>query len=165
MGSGKTTVGKLLAENLQLPFLDLDTEIEHSVKMSIADIFETKGEIFFRKMENKILKELLNTFDSFVLATGGGTPCYADSLEVMLQAEHTITIYLKTPISVLAKRLYTERAHRPLIAHIDTLEKLSEFIGIHVFERAHFYNQAEIVLDCNTQDPKEIAETIQHRLL
>lgn len=165
MGSGKTSVGKLLAENLDLRFLDLDVEIEKSLEMTVSDIFDTKGEIFFRRMENKLLKELLSTFDSFVLATGGGTPCYADSLEAMLKADNAITIYLKTPISVLGKRLYPERAKRPLIAHIDTLEKLNEFIGIHVFERAHFYNQAEIVLDCDTMNPKEISETIQQRLL
>jgi len=165
MGSGKTSVGKLLAENLQLPFLDLDAEIEKALEMTVSDIFETKGEVFFRRMENKIFKELLSTLDSFVLATGGGTPCYADSLEAMLSADNAITIYLKTPISVLANRLYNERIQRPLIAHIETFENLIEFIGIHVFERAHCYNQAEIVLDCDAKHPKEIVESIQHHLL
>lgn len=165
MGSGKTSVGKILAKGLDLPFLDLDSEIEKATEMSISDVFETKGEIFFRKMENKTLKELLNTSKSFVLATGGGTPCYADSLAAMLQVENATTVYLKAPISVLAARLYKERAHRPLIAHIDTLEELSEFVGIHIFERSHFYNQAEMIVESGTKNPVEIAQEIQQHLL
>lgn len=165
MGSGKTSVGKVLAKALNLPFLDLDVEIEKAAAMSIPDLFDKKGEIFFRKIENKILKELLDSSKGFVLATGGGTPCYADSLSAMLQADNATTVYLKAPISILAERLYKEREHRPLLAHITSIEKLTEFVGIHIFERSHFYNQAGMIVKIGSENPEEIAQTIQQNLL
>lgn len=165
MGSGKTSVGKELAEVLGMPFLDLDSEIEKEEGKSIPELFDARGEIYFRKLENRVLKQLLASKDNFVLATGGGTPCYGDSISAMLEAENTTTIYLRTPISVLSERLFDQRASRPLIAHLDTKDGLSEFIGIHLFERSHFYNQADRVVDVGQQSPREIAQKIKQELL
>lgn len=165
MGSGKTSVGKVLAEGLNLPFRDLDNEIEKAEKQSIPEIFSNKGEIYFRKTENKVLKTILSEAESFVLATGGGTPCYADSLEVMINAEDVLTVYLKAPLSVLGKRLFVEKDHRPLIAHLKSKEELTEFLGIHLFERSHFYNQAGLIIDIGEDCPKTIAKRIIDKLL
>lgn len=165
MGSGKTSVGKLLAEELNIPFRDLDHEIEKAEERSIPEIFITKGEIYFRKFENQILKSLLSEPEIFVLATGGGTPCYADSLSAMLNAENTLSVYLKAPISILCDRLFPEREQRPLLAHLNSLDEMKEFIGIHLFERSHFYNQAGLIIDVGEDSPKAIAKKIVQNLL
>src|SRR5690606_3483867 len=132
---------KTLSAHLNVPFKDLDEEIEMEEAMSISEIFSKKGEIFFRMSESKVLKKLLTMKEDFVLATGGGTPCYANSLSVLLNAENTFTVYLKTPLQILGDRLMAEKEKRPLLAHLSTKEQLLEFVGIHLFERSHFYNQ------------------------
>lgn len=164
MGSGKSSVGKLLAEKLNLPFRDLDEEIQKIEEMSIADIFSKRGEIYFRRLENETLKNLLKLNEGFVLATGGGTPCYADSLSVMLKAKDTTTVYLKTPLPVLCDRLMAEKDMRPLVSHLNTKEEMLEFVGIHLFERSHFYNQAELVVETASDSPKQIADKIVESL-
>lgn len=165
MGSGKTSVGEILAEELEIPFRDLDVEIEKAEERSIPKIFKDKGEIYFRKAENRILKAVLSEPENFVLATGGGTPCYADSLSLMLDAEDTLTVYLKTPLSILCDRLFLEKDQRPLLAHLGSMEEMMEFIGIHLFERSHFYNQAGLIIDIGEDCPETIAKRIINNLL
>lgn len=164
MGSGKSSVGKTLSELLNLPFKDLDEEIQKTAGMSIAEIFSKKGEIYFRRLENETLKRLIALNDSFVLATGGGTPCYADSLSEMLKAKDTVTVYLKTPLPILCDRLMPEKDVRPLLSHLNTKAEMLEFVGIHLFERSHFYNQAEVVIETANDSPKQIAEKIAESL-
>jgi shikimate kinase len=81
MASGKSAVGKVLAEALHVQFVDLDSFIEEREQLSIAKIFETKGEIYFRKMESVHLQELLNSKEFFIISLGGGTPCYGKNME------------------------------------------------------------------------------------
>lgn len=164
MAGGKTSVGKILSEKMNLPFIDLDHSIEKVAGMTISEIFQTKGEIYFRKLENRVLKEVLANPGEFVLATGGGTPCYGDSLAAMHQTENGVTIYLRTPIRVLAERLFQEKTNRPLVSHLHTLEEVTEFVGIHVFERARFYTQADSIIDTETHTPEEIATIIQKKM-
>ena len=164
MGSGKSSVGKSLSELLNLPFKDLDKEIETAEGMSIPEIFSEKGEISFRRSENETLKRLLALNEGFVMATGGGTPCYADSLSAMLKAKDTVTVYLKTPLKILCDRLMPEKENRPLLAHLKTRDELLEFVGIHLFERSHFYNQAGLVIETGEDSPKQIAEKITGNL-
>ncbi len=85
MGSGKSTIAKIVASRLNLTALDLDEYIIEKEGCSIPDIFQKKGEIYFRKIENQYLKELLESDQSYVLALGGGTPCYANNMELILQ--------------------------------------------------------------------------------
>lgn len=160
MGSGKSSVAEILSEKLNIPFKDLDEEIQKVEKLSIPKIFSEKGEIYFRRLENKTIKELLTLNEKFVLATGGGTPCYADSLSQMKNAKDTVTIYLKTPLPILCERLMNEKGSRPLISHLNTEEELLEFVGIHLFERSHFYNQASLIIETANDSPKQIAERI-----
>ncbi|MFM8739263.1 MAG: shikimate kinase, partial [Cytophagales bacterium] len=89
-GSGKTTLGKQLAERLNIRFVDLDTEIEKSEGESIALIFKRFGEDHFRKAESTQLQKWANLNEDFVMATGGGAPCFFDNMEVMNQSGTTI---------------------------------------------------------------------------
>ena len=83
MGSGKSAIGSFLSEKLQIPFYDLDSEIEKIEQISIAKLFQTKGEIYFRKTENEVLKKILALEENFVLSLGGGTPCYYYNHELL----------------------------------------------------------------------------------
>ena len=151
MGSGKSSVGKKLASALQLPFKDMDSEIEKAEGSSVSEIFAKKGEIYFRRVENQILKNLLQQADSFVLATGGGTPCYGDAIEVILKTSKVISIYLKAPIPTLVRRLY---------AHLNSEEVLEDFIRKHLFERAFYYNQAHMTVEAGEENTDKIVENI-----
>lgn len=160
MGSGKSSAGNKLAEVLKIPFKDMDTEIEQAEGLSISEIFSKKGEIYFRKTENKVLKALLTQADSFVLATGGGTPCYADSLSFMLEQPNTVLVYLKASVGVLTERLLLEKDKRPLLAHLNSEEEVNDFIRKHLFERTFYYNQANLIVDNSDENVTETVEKI-----
>lgn len=158
MGSGKTTVGKHLAAELELRFLDLDAYIETAEKRSIAEIFGKRGELYFRKKEHEYLREILSQQSDFVLSTGGGTPCYGNNMETLLTGD-TMAVYLMVPIMELAQRLAKQKTERPLIRHVPD-EELPEFIGKHLFERSSFYNRADLTIDCGDKKPNIIASEI-----
>jgi shikimate kinase len=162
MGSGKTTIGKLLAERLEINFLDLDDYIENTEAMTISAIFSDKGEVYFRKKEAECLRELLGTHENFVLSIGGGTPCYANNMKTISELTEN-GVYLKVGLNELVNRLSLEKAKRPLIAKISN-EDLPEFIGKHLFERSFFYNQAKHVVDCNDKTIEEIVSEIYLQL-
>ncbi len=162
MGSGKSSVGKKLATTLGISFKDLDSEIEKQVGVSIPKIFFEKGEIYFRKIENEVLKKILSRPETFVLATGGGTPCYGDSMNFILQQQDVTSIYLKIPLDILVSRLFLEKENRPLLAHLKTEVDLNDFIRKHLFERAFYYNQASMVIENGSGD---IAETVEKIIL
>ena len=158
MGSGKSAVGETLAGTLQIPFFDLDTLIEADLNATIREVFDTKGEIFFRKAESRVLNEFLTQNTSFVLATGGGTPCYGSNLKDLRDAGST-TIYLQVGIPVLANRLRTEKEERPLIQHLSDAD-LIEFIGKHIFERSAFYNQSQNTINVGEKSVQEVVGMI-----
>ncbi|MCW2119538.1 shikimate kinase [Flavobacterium sp. 7A] len=147
MGSGKSTIAKSLSKIQQVPYVDLDQYIEKKVKMTIKNIFETKGEIYFRKLEHQYFVELLENDQDCIIGLGGGTPCYANNHELLV-GEGRTSIYLKASIDTLFDRLKVGKAQRPLIAD-KTDEEMKEFIAIHLFERSYFYNQAQhtVVVD------------------
>lgn len=157
MGSGKSTVARILGDKLELKVIDLDDYITEKEGLSIPEIFETHGEIYFRKIENAYLLELLNSNEHFVLALGGGTPCYANNMDAIL--EHSDSYYLKAGIGTLSERLIKEKDHRPLIAKLSE-EKLTEFIAKHLFERRNFYEQAEKIIAIDGKNPELIASEI-----
>lgn len=162
MGSGKTTIGKLLANKLKVSFLDLDEVIEQGLEDSISNIFNGKGEIFFRKKEHEYLIDVLSKKEQLILSTGGGTPCYSGNMETMLTlADHVF--YLKVSIPGLVKRLLLEKEHRPLIKNIDNGD-LPEFIGKHLFERNNFYLKANHIIECDDKDPETLVAEIQELL-
>ncbi|MCX2720090.1 shikimate kinase [Lentiprolixibacter aurantiacus] len=158
MGSGKSTVARLLGEKLNLQAMDLDTLIESEAGQSIPEIFKEKGEIYFRKMEHQVLKAILESDGPFVLALGGGTPCYSGNMTLILQAT-TQVFYLKIGIPALVERLSSEKEDRPLISHLPD-EELPEFIGKHLFERQPFYMQAPHIIKSDNKSVQEIAKEI-----
>lgn len=157
MGSGKSVVGKNLSELLDYVFVDLDDYVETQENSTIPEIFETKGEIYFRKMEHVYLQTLLKR-NNLILSLGGGTPCYGGNMDLILQDENVQSIYLKCSIPTLVKRLKTEKSTRPLISHLQTDEALTEFIGKHLFERSFFYSQSHHVI---LTDDKPVTHIIQ----
>ena len=160
MGSGKSKIGKLLATALDCAYIDLDSEIEAREHKSIPNIFSEKGEIYFRKKEGEALKDILKTESTIVLSTGGGTPCYGGLMDFMKGSEEVLTVYLKTSLDELTRRLYPERHTRPLIAHLETQDDLKDFIRKHLFERSWFYNQSHIIVDTSESTPEQIVENI-----
>lgn len=162
MGSGKSLIGKLLAERLEIPFFDLDDLIENRLELSISEIFRQKGEIFFRKLEHQIFKEIAESEATFVLSLGGGTPCYANN-HLLLTSNNYISIYLRASIETLHNRLYSGRSTRPLIAELQSSE-FKEYIAKHLFDRSYFYNQARFKVSVNEKLPEEITAEIQSLL-
>lgn len=163
MASGKSTVGKLLAAQLGVQFIDLDQYIEEQAKMSIADIFAAKGEIFFRKLEHALLEQVLDENESVLLSTGGGTPCYGSNMKTILEkSDHSI--YLQLPISNLVDRISQEKETRPLVRDLSDSE-LPEFIGKHLFERRQFYALASHSINCDKKSLEEVVAEIKNLLL
>ncbi len=160
MGSGKSSVGRILAEKLNYNLIDLDDYIEEKENATVKEIFKTKGEIYFRKKETECLKELLQLKGNTVLALGGGTPCFAGNMEAILESDNAISIYLKGSLPFLSKKLFKKKAKRPLIAHIESEELMMEFIGKHLFERSYFYNKAEKQIVTDNKEKIEIVEDI-----
>ena len=164
MGSGKSQVGRLLASKLGLVFFDLDDQIEKNQQKSIKKIFSEKGEIFFRKKENEVLKELLNAPENFILSLGGGTPCYADNLEILKNNKEVRLIYLKVELNKLTKRLFNEKEKRPLISGQESRESLNDFIRKHLFERQYYYLQSDIILDVSELSIEETVNSLVKQL-
>lgn len=164
MGSGKSTVGKLLASEFDTEFIDLDHEIEEAEQSTITELFEKKGELYFRKSERKHLERLLQKNKNEIISLGGGTPCYGNNLELINKDTDSVSIYLKMSVEKLTERLFEEKDHRPMISHLSEKDKLEEFIRKHLFERGFYYNQSDIVINCDDRSPEEIVATIEERL-
>jgi len=144
MGSGKTTYAHYLSQKTNIPFVDLDEYIEQKEKSSIASIFENKGESYFREIETEYLKEILNLSEQYIIALGGGTICFNNNLQIVLQ--HSWLIALMPPVDILIQRLWNEKEKRPLIKNFSTQEELKKFIGQKLSERNKFYLQADIIV-------------------
>lgn len=157
MGSGKSTYGKELATELGYDFLDLDEAITKKSGLSITQIFEKQGEENFRKLESEALKET-EKLKNFVIATGGGTPCFNNQMQWM--NEHGKTIYLKMFDGDLYARLLEEQEERPLIKG-KSEEELQNFVYKTLRERAVFYHQAEILIDPLRFAAKDLAAILQ----
>jgi shikimate kinase len=152
MGCGKSTIAKRLSKITQIPFVDLDKCIEDKMDLSINQIFEAKGEVYFRKLEREVFIELLNAPEKMIIGLGGGTPCYANNHE-LLKGVNVISIYLKASIETLFERLVFNKSKRPLIADKNE-DEMKEFIAKHLFDRSFYYNQAQykVIVDGKTID-------------
>ena len=163
MGSGKSTIGRIVSNHLNIKFLDLDSYIEHEENMSVSSIFKKKGELYFRKKEREYLSQIFLTETNFVLSLGGGTPCFGDNMQ-LVNEKTANSFYINVGIPELTKRLMAEKNDRPMIAHIPD-DEISEFIGKHLFERSFFYNMAHHKVRSNLNTPIEIAERIINSLV
>jgi shikimate kinase len=164
MASGKSQVGKLLAERLHYCFQDIDVNIEKTQGMPIRKIFEEKGESYFRKLERRELRRLtqLHTQRGSVIATGGGLPCDPENLSFM--KAHGVLVYLKSEITDILKRIGRTET-RPVFQRLAACGDLRENVTTLLKEREHYYTQADLTVP-NSNDVKleEVAERIIHGL-
>jgi shikimate kinase len=159
MGCGKSTIARKLSKKLQIPALDLDKIIEKNYNATVSEIFQQKGEVYFRKIEHELFASLIANKESAILSLGGGTPCYSNNHE-LLKGNERISIYLKGSIETLFKRLKKGRAKRPLIANMKKKE-LQEFIAKHLFERSFYYNQVDHIISIDEKESDEVCTEIE----
>ncbi|WP_026778113.1 shikimate kinase [Polaribacter sp. Hel_I_88] len=158
MASGKSSIGKKLSKRLTMNFIDLDDYIIQKEEATIAEIFKQKGEIYFRNIESKYLKEILFKEEDFILSLGGGTPCYANNMN-LINEKATTSIYLQGNVPTMVKRLIQKKAKRPIIASLED-DKIPEFVAKHLFERRFFYEQAKMTIKIDDKTKKEIAKEL-----
>jgi shikimate kinase len=159
MGSGKTHWGRLLSEKLGIPFFDLDEEIVGQAGKPITEIFATAGEEQFRVMESDILHQLSESNDRFIMACGGGTPCYFNNIDYMNQSG--TSVWINTPVETLFSRLVNQKSKRPLIRDLSD-DQLRGFISKKFSDRRMYYEQAELVVDEEPVELDKLIETIFH---
>lgn len=158
MGSGKTTIGRQLAQSMNLSFYDLDWYIETRMHQSIEQIFDERGEEEFRRIEYNMLHEVAE-FENVVISCGGGTPCFFDNIDYMNQQAETI--YLKASPEVLCRHLEMRRKERPLLKG-KTPEELKTFINVQLVIREQYYNKARHILNIDLLDNyKKIELTLE----
>jgi shikimate kinase len=156
MASGKTTLGQLLAQRLNYRFVDLDEMIEIASGYSISDFFEKFGEEQFRQKEREVLLTHLNDTDT-IIATGGGTPCHADNMELMNRSG--ITLFLDTPLETILQRLSGKISHRPLLNRIPK-QQIPDFIRNHLQSRLPYYEKAKLKVTGDDYLLDEISDRI-----
>ena len=157
MGSGKTTYGKIIAKELNFEFIDMDDYIEEAQGQTIADIFKTKGETEFRVIEKSILHKITG-LQNIVVATGGGTPCFFNNMDVINQ--NGISVYLKGEVEFLFKMLVDGREHRPLLKG-KTNEELITFIAEKLASREEYYNKAQLKVNPATFEIKKFISLVE----
>jgi shikimate kinase len=157
MGSGKSTVGALLASRLGWSFVDFDDEIERTAGARVEDIFREKGEAYFRNLEHEVGSELLGR-DRVVLATGGGWPVAEGRLERL--GRETLTVWLDVNAEDSVRRVGRSGRVRPLLLVSDPLERAARLLA----ERARYYERAELRLDTTTSTPAQLVDRILEHL-
>ncbi len=153
MGSGKTTIGKKLANYLKCDFIDLDKLIETKVGMSIVQYFELHGESTFRDLEREVLQKT-DFPENVIIATGGGAPCFGDNMSWM--NENGLVAYLSLSAKALASRLENSKTDRPLIRNLKG-DELEGFISTKLAEREPFYNQSKFVVSASDLTAERLA--------
>ena len=160
MGVGKTEYGKRLAKQMNLNFIDTDALIEEQESLTIPEIFEQKGESFFRQKEHELLKDL--EVEETVISTGGGMPAYANNMDLI--NSKGLSVLLSIDRDKLLKRIQKDASIRPLIKGMKPNE-LRRFVSDEMRNRALYYNQCEIVINPQYIAPKVLKEVITERYL
>ena len=154
MGSGKTTVGKILQEKTGFLLLDSDKEIEKQQGKKISEIFEEQGEAAFRKMESDYLDELSNSEQQIILSTGGGMPLFYDNAERMKKVGKVI--YLKASADTIYQRVKTDM-DRPLLQTGDRRKTIEELL----VKRDPLYQKAaDVILETDALDLRMVVDEI-----
>ena len=151
MGAGKTTIGKALAKELNVPFYDLDWYITSRMRKTVAQIFEERGEEGFREIEKNMLHEVAE-FEDVIISCGGGTPCFFDNIDYMNQ--QAPVVYLKVEPETLYMHLKMCKNDRPLLRG-KSQEELITFIREQLKVREPFYTKARYTLDVTLMDDYE----------
>lgn len=157
MGSGKSHISKNLSQKINFKLIDLDQKISEEHQQSIPEIFEKRGEIYFRKEEKRILEELLNSEEDLVLSLGGGTPVYYENMNII--NERSKSFFLRASIGTLTNRVLLQKHSRPLIAKLEDSD-IPEFIAKHLFERNPYYSKAHFTIDTDSKNAVEISDRI-----
>ena len=152
MGTGKTVVGKDLAKRLNKEFVEMDTVIAETEGREIVDIFDRKGEAYFRKLEKELLKELCLKTD-LVISCGGGLICDEENLK---QLKKTGIVFALTASPLTIYQRTKEQAHRPILNVDDPQAKIRELLD----ERDPYYKQAHHLIDTENILPGEITGKI-----
>lgn len=151
MGAGKTTLGKALAKEMNLPFVDLDWHIEGRYHKTVQELFAEKGEAGFRELEKQMLHEVAE-FEDVIISVGGGTPCFFDNMEFMNSKGSTV--FLNAGVDVLFRRLRVATQSRPLLRGKSD-EELKSFITQALANRKEHYRKAVYVLNADELESNE----------
>src|SRR5439155_324963 len=155
MGSGKSSVGHVVAAHLHFSFVDTDEMIESRAGRTIAEIFSQAGESVFRELEGQVLSELSRA-RSIVISTGGGLAANAANLASL--KEHALVICLWASAEIIWERVRGQ-THRPLLHDPDPQAKIRELLG----EREPFYKQADVLINTEYRSIKEVAQHVLHQ--
>ncbi len=154
MGTGKTTIGRVLAAQLGYDFLDTDHWIESAAGKSIPEIFSQSGEAHFRALEQQVVAELAKR-QRTVIATGGGLPCHENNLERLRQHAYIVCLWA-SPETILER--VRHNTHRPLLQHPNPLARIRELLA----QREPFYRQADLLVSSDGRPSREIVQHILH---
>ncbi|MBC3540969.1 shikimate kinase [Rufibacter sediminis] len=157
-GCGKSTVGKVLAEQLAYRFLDLDTLIEEQEGLTVPQVFEQRGQTYFREAEAKALRQVANRTENLVLATGGGAPCFCGNMAFMVSQGFPIYLSL-SPEKLVARLTAQDLQARPLLRDKSPAELL-RYLSDTVSQREKFYLQAAGVVPAGEGSVPEVAQKI-----
>lgn len=157
-GSGKTTVGRMVADSLERPFMDLDEEIERRQGKPIAQIFATTSERHFRGLERELTTEL-GRQSGWVLAPGGGWITVPDVVAILRPPARLVYLMI-SPATALA-RMGVEASRRPLLTGRDPLGRLEHLLS----QRSSAYEQADWTVDVDLLNPQEVTSTITQIIL
>lgn len=161
MASGKTTLGRALAKELGYTFIDLDFYIEQRYRKRIPHLFEEYGEEAFRELESRMLREA-GEFCDTVISCGGGTPCFGDNMEYMM--ERGITVWLDASTDRICQRIRISATRRPLLDGKSD-EELHDFISAHLNQRLPHYMRAHLRIPSDSLESRsQIASTIANLL-
>jgi shikimate kinase len=160
MGAGKTTIGKKLASQMKLSFVDLDLFIENRYHQTISGIFAEKGEEIFRNMEQKALREVAE-FEDVVIATGGGTPCFHQNM--LFMNENGTTVYLKVSTDELIKRITLHQSTRPVLKGRSNSE-LRLFVEETIAKRSLFYELSQLIFNSDSSDISSLCARLKQEI-
>ncbi len=146
---GKSTIAKKCANSLVFKLIDTDLIIEKTLKMSIPEIFSLEGEDFFRKQEHEVLKKVLSLNKNAIIATGGGLPCFFNNMDLIKR--NSTSIYIKTPVEILAHRVFTSKTKRPLTDNLSEIEIINKTKQM-LTNREPYYLMADFVYDNSNND-------------
>jgi len=152
-GSGKSTVGQAVAQRLNRPFLDFDTEIERRTGMAIGQIFREKGENAFRELELALTREVAQS-SGMILSPGGGWIAVAEALDLVRPPSRLI--YLRVNPSIALSRMGAGRSTRPLLQAPDPLAEIAKLLQA----REHFYSQADHIVDVDHIDLQQVTDIV-----
>jgi shikimate kinase len=154
MGTGKSSVGRLIAEQLQFTFVDTDEMLEERTGKSIIRIFEQNGEEAFRELEKRVVEEL-RAMKRAVISTGGGLGANAENLASLKQ--HALVVCLWASPQIIWKRVRSQM-NRPLLQTADPKTRIQELLA----QRDPVYRQADVLVNTDVRSAKEVAQHVMH---